>query len=32
MVKRVKVFDEAARSYYDEQDAETLKEKYDGGK
>jgi len=32
MVERVKASDEAARAYYDEQDAEKMKEKYDGGK
>lgn len=32
MVGRVKASDEAAKAYYDEQDAEKLKEKYDGGK
>ena len=32
MVERVKASDEAAKAYYDEQDAEKLKEKYDGGK
>ena len=32
MVERVKSSDEAAGAYYDEQDAEKMKEKYDGGK
>ena len=32
MVERVKASNEAAKAYYDEQDAEKLKEKYDGGK
>lgn len=32
MVERVKASDEAARAYYDEQDAEKLKEKYEGDK
>ena len=31
MVERVKSSDEAG-AYYDEQDAEKMKEKYDGGK
>lgn len=32
MVERVKSSDEAAGAYYDEQYAEKMKEKYDGGK